>query len=577
MQLPNIWGEGGALFAFSGMDGETDVCALVGSTLDSGRGLVFHVSGRPALRVGVRSSGRDCFRFDRVTDEVVSGGLAISRLEIGRAVLKVSFVFLDRNTIGIRVVCEKAVGPVEVFSEISLEEAGGTGGVACALIGKGELAEFTFSYSPVNGATRVANAQAEMSSGIDSAIERELSYFRSLPKPNTSDTELERAYYKCASVLKVNCCTAQGDIPFPWTTPDRWPHRHMWIWDSAFHAIGLRHISHEWAENAIKAVLAAQREDGFIPHTITVDRRRDSDLIQPPILAWAALKVYEITRNREFLEWVYPRLDKMIRYDCEAMDKDSDGLSEWGHGFASGMDNSPRFDQPVAAAIDLNCFIVQDARCLASIAQELERAAEVKEWNRLTDQRASRINDRLWDDETGFYYDRGPSGGLVKIKTVAGFTPLFAGVCDARRAEALVSHLTSECEFWRAFPVASVAADEPTFCDDMWRGPTWVNYNYLIIEGLRHYGFCAVADEMADRTISEIARWYTLTGLVYEYYDSEAVTEPWHLHRKERGGRPAKKCVTDRNTAVRDFNWTAALYIDLLLREQSLPLKAHPF
>ncbi len=568
MQLPNIWGEGGALFAFSGIDGQTDVRALVGSTLDSGRGFVFHVEGQPVLRVGVRSVDRDCFTFDDVIDEVVCGGLVISRLELDHAVLRLSFVFLDRNTVGVRVACEKASGPVEVFAELSPDEAGGTGGVACTLVDKGESAEFAFSYSPADGGARIATAKAGVSSDIDSAVERELSYFRSLPKPNTSDPELERAYHKCASVLKVNCCTAQGDIPFPWTTPDRWPHRHMWIWDSAFHAIGLRHISHEWAENAIKAVLAAQREDGFVPHTITVDRRRDSGLIQPPILAWASLKVYETTRNREFLEWVYPRLDKMVWYDCEVMDKDSDGLSEWGHGFASGMDNSPRFDQPMTGAVDLNCFIVRDMRSLASIADELGMPVEAGEWNRLADERASRINAVLWDDETGFYYDRSPDGSLVKIKTVAGFTPLFAGVCDSRRAEALVSHLTSESEFWRALPIPSVAADEPTFCDDMWRGPTWVNYNYLVIEGLRDYGFDDIADEVADRTVGEIAKWYSRTGLVYEYYDSEAVTEPWHLHRKERGGPQAKKCVTDRSTAIRDFNWTAALYIDLLLRER---------
>ena len=50
MLLPEIWGKGGQLFAFSGMDGETDVRnQLVGSNLENGRGFLFHLD--PPLTV----------------------------------------------------------------------------------------------------------------------------------------------------------------------------------------------------------------------------------------------------------------------------------------------------------------------------------------------------------------------------------------------------------------------------------------------------------------------------------------------------------------------------------------------
>lgn len=352
------------------------------------------------------------------------------------------------------------------------------GRVQTTLLKAGESVRFAWAYSAEGRETVVASVSRGLTADFDAVVERELQFFRSLPVPKTSDPNIARTYYKYASVMKVNCCSPQGQIFFPWTTPDRW----MWIWDSAFHAIGLRHISHKWAEDAIKAVLSVQRSDGFIPHMITVDGKDDSSIIQPPILAWGSWKVYEKTKNSQFLEYVFPRIGKMILYDCQELDTDNNGLSEWNQqytGGASGMNNSPRFDQPIKDAVDLNSYLVNDMRYLAKIARELGKEDKAREWDELADERSRRINELLWDDETGFYYDNDPNGKLVKIKTEAGFTPLFAGVCNEKQAEALVKHLANPKEFWRPFPISSVSADEPTFCDNMWRGPTWINFNYF--------------------------------------------------------------------------------------------------
>ena len=51
-----------------------------------------------------------------------------------------------------------------------------------------------------------------------------------------------------------------------------------------------------------------------------------------------------------------------------------------------------------------------------------------------------------------------------------------------------------------------VAADEPTFEENnSWRGPVWVNLNWLTIRGLRHYHYDELADELERKSLDMIA------------------------------------------------------------------------
>lgn len=602
MQLPNVWGEGGQLFAYSGMDGETSWRnPLVGSTLGKGsRGFVFHAPGEPKVRFGVKVNGKEYLGdeespFTAVEDDLVSGCAVVSHITAGGTRVKLEYAFADKFTLLARVTADEIALPLDVFIEGIIQgadgEAAGTGLLQCvdgacyslassspsahvdtkdsrvyaALAKPGDSVTFAWVYSPTGPKQAAALTNQALSYNIDQAISNQISYLGSLPKPSASNPDLQRTYYKAASVLKTNCYSPEGEIPFRWTTPDRWPHRHMWIWDSAFHAIGLRHISGEWAEDAIKAVLARQRENGFIPHTMMPGPNGESGIIQPPILAWASWKVYQKTGNKDFLAYIYPRIGRMVDCDCDVRDFDKNGLAEWEGGFASGMDNSPRFDQPVGDAVDLNSYIVNDMRHLAKIARELDKLDEAAEWDRKAQERADLINARLWDQETGFYYDAAPDGSIIKIKTEAGFTPLLAGIPDKPRAEELIKHLTDPAEFWRSLPVSSVSADEPAFSDNMWRGPVWINMNYFFVEALKNYGHIEAASHLRQRTLEEISHWYNTDGIIYEFYDSEARTEPIFLHRKKLGGPQAQRSAVSLGTNVCDYNWTAALYVDLML------------
>ena len=98
----------------------------------------------------------------------------------------------------------------------------------------------------------------------------------------------------------------------------------------------------------------------------------------------------------------------------------------------------------------------------------------------------------------------------------------------------------------------------------MWRGPVWINYNYMIAEGLENYGECNLAEKLRLDTVNMVDRWYKQSGTVFEFYDSEDVTPPWLLNRKGEVVEPYDFRV--RYQAIRDYGWTATLTFDMLNR-----------
>jgi neutral trehalase len=236
-------------------------------------------------------------------------------------------------------------------------------------------------------------------------------------------------------------------------------------------------------------------------------------------------------------------------------------LYAWKSGEESGADNSPRFDGGAQfAALDLSCYLANECYVLQAMAQKLGYRELAKTWGVRGDAIAEAARRQLWDPERGFFFDRkGPGGEWIGVWSHTGFLPLWAGVATPEQAAKLKEHLVSK-KFWTAAPVPSVARDDPNYKADMWRGPTWMNMNYLILRGLQRSGFAAEAAELRERTLAAVAEWYGKTGALYEFYDCDGQTAPGELDRK---GRLASG---QGDPVISDYGWTAAVYVDLLLR-----------
>ena len=559
--MPNIWGEG-ILFAYSGMEGKTDwKNSFVGTALPSPGSILFRVKPDRGFVLSppkkMKNTGQDIITSD--------------------------FILLGRNTFGLLFLNKDTligfgsdIPEIDYTGETNrkIEEnsiilSAVEGHVVLTWKRYSKKIKFAFSFDANSVIEARKKADKGLRTDFSAEKERKLAFFRHLSHPAFSSELQERTYYKACSVLKVNTYSRQGKISYGWTTPDRYPHKDMWLWDSAFHSLGIQYVSPSLAEDSIKAVLQLQAEDGFIAHQMNPEKGRVSSITQPPVLAWASYKVYRKTKNKDFLRYVYPRLKKFIVWLYQNRDADQSGLLEWKTGEVptcrcgeSGMDNSPRFDGDCKhmKAIDFNCFAVSEMECLEKMAQELGYAEETLFWWQERIVRTNLINERLWDKRAGFYFDLQADGVWNRVKTVASFLPLFAGVADKKQSASLVKHLKNPKEFWTKFPVPSVSRNEPSFCKDMWRGPTWNNYNFLIIEGLERYGYNKLAGTVADKTIHEIERWYKKTGLIFEFYDSHSEVTPRKLQRKEWLGNKHSL------PPIQDYHWSAAVYVALINR-----------
>ena len=58
---------------------------------------------------------------------------------------------------------------------------------------------------------------------------------------------------KAFSVMRVNALSPEGGITQHWSTPDRTPHRWMWLWDSCYHSLAANLLPDSALPNKTKA------------------------------------------------------------------------------------------------------------------------------------------------------------------------------------------------------------------------------------------------------------------------------------------------------------------------------------
>ncbi len=302
-----------------------------------------------------------------------------------------------------------------------------------------------------------------------------------------------------------------------------------------------------------------------------------------------------------FLRKVFPHLLGSHRYFYEYRDPNNEGLVYIRHPWESGIDNSPNWDAPLKAIkidksklpayerkdlkygvpaeerprdedydryvflVDLfrrnqydekiiydECpFLIQDSlfnsilcranQALLEIANHIgEDNSEIREW---TDQTTRAIGAKLWCDRCRIF----ESYDLVRKShihgaTAAGFSPLFAGAATKEQATMLYEYMNSihfcalhqgNCFTIPNFDMTHEAFDPRNY----WRGPVWININWLLSHGLKRYGYAEKADSMKRDVMQLPVRF----GF-HEYFDS----------------------VSGKGYGSNSFSWTAALFIDIL-------------
>ena len=326
----------------------------------------------------------------------------------------------------------------------------------------------------------------------------------------------------------------------------------VWQWDAYFHALAYRHVDMRLAKDQLRIVLDHQRDDGMIPDAVhdegivtRISHPFEEDVTKPPLLAWSAWKLYEYDHDREFLDEIYESIVRWNDWWFEQNDSNDDGLCEYQHPYSSGLDDSPLWDDgmPVEAP-DLNTYLCLQQEALSKIARVIGEDQDAEMWADRAEAMADRLIRKTWDEEAGLFWARRPAtGARVNVRTPFNLFPLITGRLPEEMLRRLIAHLTDEHQFWSRYPVPTVALNDPKFnALQMWRGPTWVNVNYLLIEGLQRTGYIDLARELRYRTLDLING----QSDIFEYYQPMT------------GEAPPK--------AASSFGWSSAIFIDLAIQ-----------
>jgi hypothetical protein len=233
--------------------------------------------------------------------------------------------------------------------------------------------------------------------------------------------------------------------------PDTWEYPWYAAWDLAFHTIPLAMVDPEFAKNQLILLL---REWFMHPNGQLPAYEWQFSDVNPPVHAWAAMRVYQIERRAtgvgdlKFLERVFHKL--LINFTWWVNRKDAEGRNVFQGGFL-GLDNIGVFnrsaDLPPGVRLDQSDGTSWMAMyCLNMLAIALELARHDDAYEDVATKFlehyfyiAHALNarttsggdpDDLWDEEDQFYYDllRLPDGTsrFIRVRSMVGLIPLLA-------------------------------------------------------------------------------------------------------------------------------------------------------
>ncbi|HUL72455.1 MAG TPA: hypothetical protein VLT86_05100 [Vicinamibacterales bacterium] len=229
--------------------------------------------------------------------------------------------------------------------------------------------------------------------------------------------------------------------------PDKWEYPWYAAWDLAFHCVALSIVDPDFAKRQLLLLL---REWYMHPNGQLPAYEWALGDVNPPVHAWAALRVYKIERKRRgrgdvaFLERVFHKL--LLNFTWWVNRKDTEDMNVFQGGFL-GLDNIGVFDRsrplPTGGVLeqsDGTSLMAMFTLNMLAIALELARHDHVYEdvaskffehflyiAHAMNNMGADGVS--LWSEDDRFYYDvvRLPSGDHhpIKVRSMVGLIPLF--------------------------------------------------------------------------------------------------------------------------------------------------------
>jgi glycogen debranching enzyme len=321
-------------------------------------------------------------------------------------------------------------------------------------------------------------------------------------------------------------------------------------WDLIHQVMDVLPAEPTHARRQILNDLAAQQDDGLVPGAIWMrgdepkwDRRAGHPPVWPPAVSELAAR-----GDDELIGLCHDPLMRQIEWFEANRSAEPCGFfytDILDRTWESGIDEGVRFDDAPAgplACVDATShmyLVYEEAAAWAEMLGE-----DARSLRRRGDRLRAFIRKELFCEETGFFHDSWAVGDAQRRLAFEGMWPVVVGAATEDQAARVIDeNLLEPCRFLTEHPVATVAAEDPSFELRMWRGPAWNSMTWWAARGCLRYGRADAARMLVENALDASAVQFERTATIWEFY---------HPH----GGRPedlARKPQTDFNTPCRDY------------------------
>lgn len=270
------------------------------------------------------------------------------------------------------------------------------------------------------------------------------------------DTDDPREYAE-ASLERCTLTRHEDDdtligLPNPYVVPNTSFFEELYYWDSYFTIVGLLELDRtELAKGMVENCFFLLDEYGFVPNG---NRTYYLSRSQPPFLAPMVTAVGDALDDDAWLAAALPYLEREYEsYWTErphlvpetGLSRYYDASGEHEHAEdESGWDLTPRFQQRANdfLPVCLNSYLYGYETTIAALHERVGDADEAPAWRERADRRRAAVDEYLWDDETGLYFDYDyVNGRQSPVRSLATFTPLWTGLASDEQADRVVAHL----------------------------------------------------------------------------------------------------------------------------------------
>ena len=356
-------------------------------------------------------------------------------------------------------------------------------------------------------------------------------------------------------------------------------------------------ITGQWEDGMIPHILFHDNDESYFPNHKTWDcgnKVPSSGITQPPIIATIIKKIVDQNKldksQMKRMEIIIKKLKKYLDWFYNYRDTNKIGLAAIIHPWESGLDNSPIWDSPLDKVkieenlkyerrdlnvsrssnrplkkdydgyitllnqfkknkynptkivndsmfnvidIGFNSILIRATKDLVEVSKKFNLDfTDLK--NKISKSEESLIKFYIYEDQSFFSYDF-KNHNLIKVDAISNYFILFANLQNQEINNKIIDKL-KKYNSQKDYFFTTVNPKDKTFEETRyWRGPVWINSNWIIYQGLIN----------KDKNFSELLKNKTLELLE---------NKKFHEYYNFKNG----DCLGANN-----FSWSAALYLDL--------------